>query len=141
MASALDIVVAAGTIKAGKLLIRNRRQFDEQLAQFKDGIQLEVTLQRLRATRSIAANAYYWGVVLHLVSEMTGDTVEDLHDYFKKRFNPKPIAIAQDGEDHVTGASTRHLNTSQFYEYVEKVRQFAAEFLDLNIPDANTGAL
>lgn len=141
MASVQDVIVATGTVRAGKLLIRNRREFDLQLAEFKDESQLEVTIQRLRATRSSAANAYYWGVVLHMISEHTGDTVEDLHDYFKRRFNAKPIAIGLDDEDHVTGGSTRRLNTIQFYEYIEQIRQFAAEFLDMSIPNPNTGAL
>lgn len=140
MTAVSDIVVASATVRDGKLFIRNRRAFDVQVAFMQNGWQLELTLQRKRATRSIQANAYYWGVVLHLISDCTGDTPDDLHDYFKRRFNPKPLAIAQEGEDAVTGGSTRDMNTNQFYEYIERIRQFAAEFLDINIPDPE-GAL
>lgn len=140
MGSVADLVVASATVKAGKLYIRHRRQFDLQIAQMKDGWELEVAVQRRRATRSVTANAYYWGVVLFYVSEHTGDSPEDLHEYFKKRFNPKPLAIAREGEDQVIGGTTRTMNTVQFYAYVEQIRQFAAEFLDCNIPSPGEGA-
>lgn len=130
MSAVADLVVASGSVKGGKLFIANRRQFDAQIAQMKDGWQLEVTIQRRRATRSVHANAYYWGIVLHYISEYTGDSPEDLHEYFKQRFIPKPLAI--DGT--VIPGSTRKLNTNEFYDYVEKIRQFAAEHLDCNIP-------
>lgn len=132
MPSPADLVIATGEVKGGRLVLRNRRQFDDQIRRMKDGWQLEVTVQRLRATRSLAQNAYFWGVVLQTISECTGDEVDDLHDYFKKRFLPKPLGI---DSNEVVGGSTRTLNTVQFGEYIEKIRQFAAEFLDIAIPD------
>lgn len=133
MPAAADLIVASGTVKDGRLFIRNRKQFDEQVRGMREGWELEVTVQRRRATRSPQANAYYWGVALQMISEYTGDEVEDLHEHFKVRFLPKKLHM--DGDEIVIGGSTRSLNVNQFYEYVERIRRFAAEFLDCNIPD------
>lgn len=141
MASVLDVVIAAGTVKAGKLLIRNRRQFDQQLAEFKDGIQLEVTIQRLRATRSVHQNKYWWGVCLHLVSEHTGYSPEEVHEIAKAMFLPKHLSFHDKNgtvvNEFVLGGSTRRLNTKEFSEFVERFKQWAAETLDCYIPDAD----
>ncbi len=140
MARVADDVVASGQIREGKLFIRNRREFDRQIAQMKDGWEIEIALTRRRATRSIQANAYYWGVVLHALSEHTGYTPDELHDICKAKFLPKRLAINNgNGEvvgEFVLGGSTRSLNTNEFYEYVERIRQWSAE-LDCYIPDPN----
>ena len=139
MSSVADLVVASGTVREGKLYLRNRRDFDRQIAQMKEGWALEVTVSRLRATRSQKANAYYWGVVLQRLSEHTGYTVDELHDLCKAMFLPKKLALTDgNGEvvgEFVLGGSTRTLKTNEFYEYVERVRQWAAETLDCYTPD------
>jgi hypothetical protein len=144
MSSVADLVVASATVKDGRLFIRNRRDFDRQIAQMKDGWEMELSVSRRRATRSPQANAYYWGVVLQLLSEFTGYTVEEMHDICKAKFLPKKLAIADsNGEvvgEFVLGGSTRTLNTNEFYEYVERIRQWSAE-LDCYIPDPNEAAL
>jgi hypothetical protein len=141
MASVADLVVASATVKGGKLFVRNRREFDRQVAQMKDGWEMELTLSRRRATRSVQANAYYWGVVLAALSEHTGYTVDELHDICKALFLPKRLALNNgNGEvvgEFVLGGSTRTLNTNEFYEYVERVRQWASETLDCYVPDPN----
>jgi hypothetical protein len=138
MAKVADDVVASAQIRDGKLFIRNRREFDRAIAQMKDGWEMEVTIARRRATRSPQANAYYWGVVLQALSLHTGYTVDELHDICKAQFLPKKLAINNgNGEvvgEFVLGGSTRSLNTNEFYEYVERVRQWAAE-LDCYTPD------
>lgn len=144
MARVADDIVASGRIRDGKLFIRNRRDFDRQIAQMKDGWEIEIALTRRRATRSIQANAYYWGIVLHALSDHTGYTEDELHDICKAKCLPRRLAINNgNGEvvgEFVLGGSTRSLNTNEFYEYVERVRQWAAE-LDCYIPDPHEDRL
>ena len=139
MATVLDCVVASGRVQDRKLVIRDRRSFDRQIAQLKDTWELEITVQRKRATRSPQANRYWWGVCLHIVSEHTGYTPDEIHDFAKAKFLPKHLVFADgNGEivgEHVLGGSTRKLNTTEFYLFIEQFRQWAAETLDLNIPD------
>lgn len=97
-----------------------------------------VTIQRQHATRSLDANAYYWGVVIEHISEHTGYTPEETHEALKTMFLPKRLAmLGQNGELHdelVIGGSTTVLNKVEFYEYCERVREFAGEKLGVRIP-------
>lgn len=136
MARVADDIVASGQIRDGKLFIRNRRDFDRIISQMRDGLEVEVTVTRRRATRSMQANRFYWGEVIrkfhqHCQAQDMGYTENDLHDICKAKFLPKQVAICDDnGEivgDYVLGGSTRSLNVNEFYDYVEQVRQWLAE--------------
>lgn len=141
MASVLDEVVATAQVKAGRLFIRNRRQFDLQVRGFDERWMLEVCIRRLRATRSQRQNAYWWGVCLALVSEHTGYSPEEMHEIAKQMFLPKTLALSNhNGEvvgEFVMGGSTRTLNTKEFGEFMDRFKQWAAQTLDVYIPDPN----
>ena len=139
-----DITTTA-RVEHGKLFILGRRQFDQLVAQLPDGAAVEVSVTIRRATRSQQANAYYWGVVIHAFHQHTtrqemGYTADDLHEVCKAKFVPKRLSIvAHNGEvagDYVLGGSTRPLTVTEFYEYVEQVRQWLAELgIDTDDPD------
>lgn len=139
MASVASDIVTTATVTRGKLFIRNRRDFDRLVAQLPDGWEMELSLTRLRATRSVQANAYYWGVVLKALAEHTGYTADEMHDVCKAKFLSKHLALQNgNGEivgEFVLGGSTRKLKTNEFYDYVEAIRQWAAANLDCDTPD------
>jgi hypothetical protein len=141
VAAATELVVGTATAKRGKLFITHRRLFDQQIAQLDERWTLEVIVKRLLATRSPQSNRYLWGVVYATLSAHTGYTPDELHDVMKMRFLPKHLAFCDgNGEvkgEYVVGGSTRQLNTKDFSEYVERIKQFAAEELDCYIPDAD----
>jgi hypothetical protein len=97
-----------------------------------------VTVERQHATRSDQANRYYWGVVIEHISEHTGYTPEETHDALKTLFLPKRLAmLGENGELHsdlVIGGSTTALNKVEFYEYCERIREFALDKLGVRIP-------
>lgn len=134
---ALQEYDATAEIKGGRLRIRNRRAFDLALQSFTDG-EVAVRVEKRRATRSPQANRYYWGVVVEAFSMRTGYDADEMHAILKAKFLPKRVAITDgNGEiqgDFVIGGSTTKLNVNDFYEYVERVRQWAAE-LGFDIPD------
>src|SRR5262245_46709158 len=97
-----------------------------------------VTIAAAHATRSLQQNAWYFGGVLRAIEEHTGQSTDELHEYFKGRFLPRRIVICDaqgviKGEIVVAG-STKGLDKVKFSDYVEQVRQFALEKLDLDIP-------
>ena len=145
MATVSDLVVASAQVKGGKLLIRNRRAFDEQIALLREGWELEVLVKRQRATRSQQANRYYWGVVVEMLHEHTGYTPEEVHELLKMRFIPKRLAVCNGNgvvqDEFVLGGSTREMDTEEFGAYVEEICQWAAQDLDLIIPDPEQGRL
>ena len=136
-------IVASGQIRAGKLFVRNRRAFDLQIAQMREGTEVEVSVTRRRATRSLQQNKFLWGVVYEYLSAHTGYTADEIHDICKAKFLPKRLAVCDgNGEvvdEFVIGGSTRPLNKIEFSEYVESIRRWAAADLDCNIPDPNEG--
>lgn len=135
----LPLVTASGRIEHGRLKIHNRRLFDAAVSALRDGWEVEIEITRLRATRSQQANRYYWGVVIQHLHELTGYAVEELHELMKAKFLPKDLAFSdQSGrviEQYVLGGSTRGLDTAEFYQYIERIREWAADSLGLYIPD------
>jgi hypothetical protein len=136
--SRLTEYVTSGFIVDGELRIRNQRGYRRALAAFRNG-EVVLTIERRHATRSVYQNRYYWGCVLRLLSEHTGHTVDELHEWAKQTYNAKRLAFANaTGEivdEKTVGLSTSRLNKVTFGEFVESVRRFAAEELSLVIPD------
>lgn len=128
-------------VEGGKLQLRNRKAFDEAMASLKDGEYI-FSLERARATRSLEQNAWYWGVIVEEISKLTGYTPDEVHEVLKAKFIPKKLAVAKgNGEivdEFVIGGSTTKLNKLEFGEYCEAVRRWAAETLDIVIPDPET---
>jgi hypothetical protein len=139
MASVTDLVVATATVKNRRLHVHNRRAFDAAVAELRDGWQVELTVKRLRATRSQAQNQFYWGVVVQLLSEHTGYTPDEIHDLCKCKFIPKRLAICDGNgviqDEIVLGGSTRKMNAIEFGEYLDNIKTWAAESLDIVMPD------
>jgi hypothetical protein len=137
----VPLVTASGYIKAGRLMVRDRAQFDAAISGLKDGWEVELEVVRLRATRSQPQNRFYWGVVLHTLSQHTGYTPEELHDLMKCKFLPKERAFLDGNgevvEQFVLGGSTRSLDTSEFSTYVNQIRDWASSVLNCYIPEAD----
>lgn len=137
----LPLVTASGYIKAGRLIIRDRKSFDSAVLGLKDGWEVELEVTRLRATRSNQANRFYWGVVIKSLSDHTGYTSEELHELMKAKFLPKELAFLNGNgdvvEQFVLGGSTRSLDIGHFSEYIERIREWAGNALDVYIPNAD----
>lgn len=138
MAGVNSDVIASASVQRGRLHLHNRRAFDDQVRQFREGAQVEIAVTIRRASRSVAANAWYWGVIIQVISEHTGYTPDEVHEFLKAKFIPKRLAIANgNGEvvdEYVLGGSTRKMNTIEFSEYCTQIQQWAAETLDCYIP-------
>src|SRR3954470_23574487 len=102
--------IATGEILDGRLKIDERDRMIEEVSQWPNG-PIEITFERLVATRSHRANAYYWGVVSKGIAGHTGHTPEEVHDTLKLMFLPKDVAFANgNGEligEFIIGGSTR----------------------------------
>lgn len=127
-------IVLTGRIEKGKLHVRGWKPF----SRWKDG-EVTITVERKRATRSEIQNRWYWGQILRLLSEHTGYTVDELHDYCKLRFNGTTVCVTdRDGvvvDEQRIGQTTTKLNRVTFGEYCEAIRQWAAADLGVVIPD------
>ena len=80
-----------------------------------------VTIKANKAIRSVSANARYW-MILKSIAVESGHTEDELHEYYKKRFNGKEIA----GE--TVGMTTTEMNEEEFSVYMKKVETHGKEF-------------
>jgi hypothetical protein len=123
------------TIKDG--IIQNRKALKD-LFTVNDGKYL---VERSDANkRSNPQNRYYFGLVIPLIQKGIKDmgtelTVLETHEFLKARFNLSELVNEGTGETISVPLSTTRLNKSEFSEYVEKIQLFAAEFLNIIIPD------
>lgn len=130
-----------GEIRKGKLRVKHADAFSQQLARFRDGA-VQITVERKYANRSTRQNSWYWAAVVGLVAEHTGYSPDEIHEIYKAKFLPKKLAFAdQNGEvkgEFVLGGTTTTLDTVQFSEFCEAIREWAASELGVNIPDPET---
>lgn len=88
--------------------------------------------QRQYKNRSLEQNAYYWGVVLKLISEHTGFETDELHEGFLGKFSC---------ENNEIGLPIIHrskeMSTSEFSDYVNTIRDWAAKEFQMYIPEPN----
>jgi hypothetical protein len=74
-----------------------------------------------RKKRSIKSNNLYW-MWLTCIKDETGNDVETLHAYFKRKYLPwKSVPVFDD--EIIQATSTTALNTKEFFEYMEKIKQ------------------
>lgn len=136
----MDRYQAPGSVKAGVLDV-NRGRLKAALAGMGDG-PIVLTVERKKAKRSLVANAYYFGVVIRMITEETGEDAESVHEFLKRECNAQRVEMVnkQTGEVYESwvGGSTAGLNVNDFYSYVERARAWAGQFLGLSIPDPQT---
>lgn len=125
-------------VREGRWKVLHANLFADQASRLRDGL-YELRVERKRATRSVDQNAWYWACVVGLVAEHTGYTPDEIHEIYKAKFIPKRLAVANgNGEikgEFVIGGTTTSLTTVEFSEYCEAIRQWAAQELEVVIPD------
>lgn len=115
---------------------RDKLKLFETLKMLKKQVYI-VTIEKKKEKRSLNANAYYW-VLMSILEKETGQDQDSLHDYFKTKFLPKrKVIFKQTGEENEVQGSTAELDSFNFFEYVDKVRAFAIQELDIYLPNPN----
>lgn len=89
--------------------------------------------------RSNQQNAYYWGVVLPCITDefkrLGNNCNTDLvHEYLKTKFGKKVIVNFESRGEKIL-LSTSKYSKQDFIDYLEQVLQFAAQTLEIEIPE------
>ncbi len=96
-----------------------------------EGKRIDVTVKRERSQRSINQNNYYFGVVCKVLGDYFGYEVDEMHEALKLKF-------LQVGPcDVPTIKSTTKLNTTEFEDYLERIRRWAATEYSVVVPLPN----
>lgn len=83
--------------------------------------------------RSVPANNYYW-LLLTALEDITGHEKYELHRIFAKLFNME-LKETSEKEIMVARGSTSKAKEKYFWQYLEKIRQFAMTFMGVTQDD------
>lgn len=89
-----------------------------------------------RDKRSNRQNRYFHGVVLPLLSEHTGFTTDEIKSLLKGMFLTYYKDLPNGLSVELT-KGTAELDTKEFEEFMDKVRMFSAQELDVQVPLPN----
>ena len=119
-------------IKQGKPILYDTDNFNKYLFGL-EGKEVEVVVRLPRKDRSNQENRYYFGVVVNLISEHTGYTPDETHEFLKLKFLSKIIVMA--GKDERIPRSSTELSTLEWERWMTEIREWAAQELGLDIPE------
>lgn len=133
-------LIHTATVTDGILKMQSPRMYAMELKQF-EGMAVTVTIKRKKRTRSTFQNNYYWGAVIPIVRQGLRDSgvvfnSKQTHDLLKYRFLKQDVPT-NDGEAVERIQSTTELSTTEFMAFIAQIQQWAAEFLNTQIPDPN----
>jgi len=119
-------------VEKNKLHFADVQRLNMDVTRYNDKT-VEVTIKEYKPKRSNQLNQYYWGVVVKIISDYTGYTKEETHELLKQTFLKKKVLIEDTWYD--TTDSTTKLNNKEMLEFIEEVKQWAAQTLYVYIPD------
>lgn len=134
-----------GWIKDGKLTLDSPERMKQEMRKMGEtrGVRVEVTVEKYSENKKKSRDLeeYLWGVVYDMIARETGHTKEECHEIYKMMFNPVVISSFDGSAPMVVGGSTASskFTLKKQLEFVESVRQHAATFHHLNIPEPNEG--
>lgn len=120
-------------VKYGRLPEATRKKIASELSQF-EGKKIEIRVKRLRSTRSLQQNRYWW-LCMGILSEHTGFRREEIHNICKFKFLKRERVIESTGEVMEYLESTTKLTKGEFMELTDAMIKWAAESLNVVIPE------
>jgi hypothetical protein len=111
-------LIFKGEIKENKLRIFEQSRLTNLISTLNNQ-KVELILRKDNKKRTLNANAYYWGVIIKLLSNYTGYESEEMHEILKYKFLGYEIVDFR-GEKIVKINSTKNLDKDKFQEYVQK---------------------
>ena len=117
-------------IKDCQVVFEERERYENWLFQLNEN-DVEVIVRKPKKIRSQRQNRYYWGVVLKLIAEATGEDIEDLHNHFSFKW----LGTTGKSGKLVSRKSTALLTTAEFTEYIEKIIRWGGMFLEITFPE------
>lgn len=85
----------------------------------KPGEMVTITITNKKPKRTISQNNYYW-LYLGIIAAETGDSIGDLHTFFKGKFLGEKI-VEVFGEKVRRTKSTTELSVNDFGEYIDQI--------------------
>lgn len=129
-----------------KLMVEKRRGlfnlrplYDWFVSQL-DGL-YRIEVRKVRKPRSNDQNGWLWGCIYPMLLDALIDagwefvSVEQVHEFFKSQMTADKVVNKHTGEVIEFPGSTATMDTVTFSTYCEKLREYALEYLNVEIPD------
>jgi hypothetical protein len=89
--------------------------------------------------RSDPENRYFHGVILPILAEYTGYTIDECKDLVKSMFLKSEIMLrTKDGYQEVsTVRGSSRLSTAEFEKFMSDIRTWASQTLGIYVPEPN----
>jgi len=120
-----------GKVENGRIKLKNSTVFNRLVSSLKNGSEVRLTLSKLGKDRSNSQNRYYHGVVVAILGDHFGEFHDDMHE------NLAWLFLKVQDKPYPKRASTASLSTSEFEDYLEKVRMWALTEHEVRIPLPN----
>lgn len=105
-----------------------------------DGI-YRIEVKKVRKPRSLDQNGWLFGCIYPILLDALLEagwefvSVEQVHEFFKAQMTADKVVNKHTGEIIEFPCSTATMDTVTFSTYCEKLREYAKEFLNVDIPD------
>ena len=127
-------MIFVGRVEEGKLILDLPSSFNRYLMTL-EGKRVTCEVKKFVKKRTDPQNKFYWAVVVDILSKELGYEKEEIHLMLRERF----LRIHDEQHpDFVIAKSTTKLNTQEFNEYIEAIQRWAAQELQIFIPDPQT---
>jgi hypothetical protein len=103
-------------------------------------VYLTIEFKVAKKKRSSTLNSYYWFLIDEITKRLRdlGNEVDKdlVHEFLKGKFLYTELVDEKTGEIMKLPRSTTTCNTDEFNAYIEDIKRFSAQVLDLPLPDA-----
>ena len=130
------------TVEDGKISDFKKKELVHAIKSYSGRV--KITVEKARSKRSVNQNAYFHGVVIPMIASKLIDmgfneakSKDWTKDFIKYNCLLKEAVSEKTGEVIKSLGRTSGLTKSEFMDFVSEVQQWAAEKLDLYIPDPN----
>lgn len=122
----------------GRFVLHDRKSYEDYLAKFDEGRELEMTIGAKYKRRTQGApgedtnfNGYYWGVVVRIISDEMGEIDDQAtHSLLQMLFNKRGITVIDPVTKRARNVEipkgTSELSGIEFAEYCSKIRIWAS---------------
>jgi len=125
----------SGIITEGKFIPDDVRYFMHLRLMEGQRVETVTSQYRIKKARSTNQNRYYRGVVLPLISDVTGYTSDEMHGILGQMFLADGVLLLN--KVFKVAKSTTKLSTVEMEEFLTKCRQWASLELSCYIPLPN----
>jgi hypothetical protein len=111
--------------------LRAAHEWLDRMCSFAANGEYELILKKKTKKRSIAQNRLLW-LWFACISDETGNTSADVHDYYCNKFLSRVVKIGSD--EMVIGGSTSKLTSTCFAKFLNDIQADAASELGITLP-------